>query len=137
MPTLPTGGTVPATTQVQVRSQPSLTWLVDPNTKRIAGTADGYAVMQQAVEIILNVQRFYWQIYSPAFGMDYRNLLGSDPGFVASNLKRRLQEAFSVDDGLLGLQNYRDTVNGERLHATFTVRTVYGDLDEEAEVTFG
>ena len=97
MATLPIGSVMTAQNPVTVVSQPSLTFLVDPNTKRITGTADGYAVMQQAVEIILNVQRFRWQIYSANFGMDYRNLLGADPGFVASNLKKRLQEAFSVD----------------------------------------
>ena len=134
MATLPTGSVMTAQNPVTVVSQPSLTFLVDPNTKRVSGTADGYAVMQQAVEIILNVQRFQWQIYSANFGMDYRNLLGADPGFVASNLKKRLQEAFSVDDRILGLSNYSYAVDGDSLFATFTVRTVYGNLQETAEV---
>ena len=131
--TLPSG-TLNISQGIPVQSQPTLTWLVDPGGTSIAGTAEGAAVMQQAVEIILNVQRFYWQIYTANFGMDYRGLIGSSPGVAASNLLRRLQEAFSVDDRILGIQNFTYTVDGDAMTASFTVQTVYGNINETAEV---
>lgn len=132
--TLPTGGTVDISQGVELESQPTLTWLVDPSGTSLVGTAEGADVIKQAVEIILSVQRFKWQIYSGNFGMDYRDLIGGDPGVVASNLLRRLQDAFSVDDRILSVDNFAYLVEGDSLTASFTVRTVYGELSENAEV---
>lgn len=131
--TLPSG-TINISQGIPVQSQPTLTWLVDPDGTSIAGTAEGAAVMQQAIEIILNVQRFRWQIYTANFGMDYRGLIGSSPGVAASNLLRRLQEAFSVDDRIMGIKNFTYTVDGDVMTASFTVQTVYGNINETAEV---
>ena len=54
---------------VEFVAQPSLTWKIDRAAGRIAGTCDGYDAVKQAVEIILNVERYRWQIYQPASGM--------------------------------------------------------------------
>lgn len=132
--TLPVGGTVNISQGVELESQPTLTWLVDPSRTSIVGTSEGADVMKQAVEIILSVQRFKWQIYSGNFGMDYRGLIGGNPGVVASNLLRRLRDAFSVDDRILSVDNFAYTVDGDSLTASFTVRTVYRDIQETAEV---
>ena len=51
---------------VEFVAQPSLTWKIDRAAGRIAGTCDGYDAVKQAVEIILNVERYRWQIYQPA-----------------------------------------------------------------------
>mgnify|MGYP000146370173 CR=1 FL=1 len=48
---------------VEFVAQPSLTWKIDRAAGRIAGTCDGYDAVKQAVEIILNVERYRWQIY--------------------------------------------------------------------------
>ena len=45
---------------VTFEQQPSLTWYVDPHTRRIRGTADGLQAVTQAVEIMLTTERFYW-----------------------------------------------------------------------------
>ena len=137
MLTLPAGGTINPTSGVTLQSQPTLTWVVDPGGTSIVGTDEGFAVMQQAVEIILNVQRFQWQIYTANFGMDYRNLIGGDPGVVASNLQRRLKDAFSVDDRITGISNYEYSISGDVMTVSFTVKTVYGNIDQTAEVVLG
>ena len=45
---------------VEFVAQPSLTWKIDRAAGRIAGTCDGYDAVKQAVEIILNVERYRW-----------------------------------------------------------------------------
>ena len=62
------------------QDQPSLTWIADPVTHRLRGKGDNYQAVCQAVEVIVNVERFHWQIYTPNFGTDLEGLLGSDPG---------------------------------------------------------
>ena len=114
--------------------QPGLTWNIDRDTMRIRGTADGLQAVRQAVEIVLNVERFRWQIYRPWSGMQWNGLIGRDPGYVASELQRRIREALMMDDRVMGISGFSYTVAGNVLTASLTVRTVYGDTQTSVEV---
>lgn len=119
---------------VEFRDQPSLTWIYDPISNRLRGWGDGYEALRQAVEIICNVERFRWQIYSPNFGIELEGLLGTEPGYAASELRRRLEDAFSADRRLLGLSRFDWRSDGERLFAETTVDTVFGPVPAALEV---
>lgn len=119
---------------VVFQDQPSLTWIADPVTHRIRGRGDGWEAVRQAVEIILHVERFRWQIYTPNFGTDYDGLLGTEPGYAASELQRRLEDAFLPDNRILGITDFQWTFSGVSLTAAFTVRTVFGDVSSGMEV---
>ena len=120
---------------IRIEEQPSLTWYVDPKTNRIRGTADGLQAVSQTVEIILHVERFWWQIYGPYFGMQWEGLIGQDPGYVASELQRRILDAFSVDRRILGIEGFSYSIEGSSLTASMVVKTVYGDIPQRVEVT--
>ena len=117
------------------QDQPSLTWTADPVTKRLRGHGDGWEAVRQAVEIIVNVERYKWQIYTPNFGTDYDGLLGTESGFAASELRRRLEDAFLPDSRMLGMKDFTWSFSGVSLSASFTVRTVFGDVRSGMEVT--
>lgn len=134
MATLPTGGTIDLSGGVEYVSQPSRTWCIDPATKRITGTCDGYEAVRQAVETILQVERYRWQIFDPASGMEWEGLLGQDAGFVAAELQRRLEDALLADDRITGVENFEYSVHGQSLAASFTVKTIYGSVDSATEV---
>lgn len=125
---------LPLEGSVEVVSHPSLTWYIDRKTGRIAGTCDGYDAVKQAVEIILNVERYRWQIYQPTSGMQWEGLIGQDTGYVASELQRRLQDALLADDRVTGLDNYTYSATGQTMTVSFTVRTIYGDIETGTEV---
>lgn len=133
MSTTPTGG-VDLSQGVIFQEQPDLTFWADPDTNRIQGTADGLKAVAQAVEIMLSVDRFRWQIYGPYFGVNWDHLIGQDPGYVASELQRRIRDALSIDRRVLGIENFSYTVSGHTMIAQFTVRTVYGDIQKTLEV---
>ena len=119
---------------VSFQNQPSLSWYINKETNRIEGTVDGQAAVRQAVEIILNVERFRWQIYRPYSGMEWDGLIGQDPGYVGAELQRRGIDALTVDDRVTGISDYDYTVDGSSLSAVFTVNTVYGSIAESLEV---
>ena len=119
---------------VSFQSRPSLSWYINKETNRIEGTVDGQAAVRQAVEIILNVERFRWQIYRPYSGMEWDGLIGQDPGYVGAELQRRIADAVTVDDRVTGISGYDYTVDGSSLSAVFTVNTVYGSIAESVEV---
>lgn len=133
MPTLPTAS-IDLSAGVSFVSQPSRTWYINKETNRIQGECDGWQSVRQAVEIILNVERFRWQIYSPYSGMQWDGLIGQDPGYVASELQRRITDALLMDDRVRGISDFSYTVEGNTLRASLTVNTVYGDTQTSVEV---
>lgn len=136
MPVLPDSGSVSLLPDgVQIVQQPSLTWGIDKDTGRIQGEIDGYHAVKQAVEIILNVERFRWQIYLPSSGMQWDGLIGQDPGYVASEVQRRVLDALLMDDRVRGISNFDYTMDGEDFSASLTVNTVYGSVPATVEVT--
>lgn len=132
MPTLPEGLDISA--GVTFEQQPSRTWYINKETRRIQGEVDGLAAVRQAVEIILNVERFRWQIYRPYSGMQWEGLIGQDPGYVSLELQRRITEALTMDDRVRGISGFTYSVAGSTLSASFTVNTVYGDTETSVEV---
>lgn len=132
MPTLPQGGSLPPI--VSVKSMPSLTWYINKDTNRIQGTVDNYDAVVQAVQVILNVERFRWQIYSPYSGMQWRGLIGEDPGYVAAELQRRIRDALMMDDRVTGIKDFKYSIADDVLTASLTVTTVYGDVQTTTEV---
>ena len=118
---------------VVFQDQPSLTWIADPVTNRLRGRGDNWEAVRQAVEVIVNGERFKWQIYTPNFGTDYGGLLGTDPGYAASELRRRLEDAFLPDNRILGIKDYAYTFRDVSLTVTFTALTVFGDVPGSME----
>ena len=111
-----------------------MTWMKDPVTLRLRGRVDNWEAVRQAVEVIVNVERFRWQIYTPNFGTDFDGLLGNEPGYVASELQRRLTDAILPDNRLLNISDFSYTFEDGILAATFTVNTVFGPVGSSMEV---
>lgn len=116
---------------VVFEQKPSRTWRIDKQTNRIRGETEGREAVQQAVDILLNVERFRHQIFQPYSGMEWDGLIGRDPGYAAAELQRRVTEALTMDDRIRGISDFRYTVQGQNLTATFTVDTVYGAIQSE------
>ena len=120
---------------VVFENYPSKTWYVNPITKQVSGMADGYQAIVQAVEILFSVERFWWQIYSPNFGVQWQGLIGLNPGFVGLEIQRRAKDAIKPDSRLLDITDFSYTVNGDSLTAQFIVKTVYGDVPQTVTLT--
>lgn len=116
---------------VVFEQKPSRTWRIDKQTNRIRGETEGREAVQQAVDILLNVERFRHQIFQPYSGMEWDGLIGQDPGYAAAELQRRVTEALTMDDRIRGISDFHYTVQGQNLTATFTVDTVYGAIQSE------
>lgn len=118
---------------VQV-SLPSKTWKIDKKTNRIVGEADSLQAVSQAVEIILNIDRYKWQIFQPYSGNEIKSLIGWDIADAEILIQRYLEECLLVDDRVQGIDNLSSSIVGDSLSVSFTVRTVYGDTQKSVEV---
>lgn len=113
---------------LRYQDQPSLTWKIDKESNRITGMCDEWNAVRQAVEIILYVERFRWQIYTPYSGMQWDGLLGENPGYVIVELQRRIRESLMMDNRVTGISDFDYYQDEETLNVSFTVDTVYGGI---------
>lgn len=125
MAVLPIGG-VTLSQGVRYRQQPSLTWKINKGTNRIEGNTDRLDAVRQAAEIILNTERFRWQIYRPYSGVSWMDLIGQESGFVGAELPRRIRDALTVDDRIIGISGFSYSANGNVMTVSFSVDSVYG-----------
>lgn len=117
------------------REYPTETYLVDKSTGTIKKVGGGLEAMKQAIEIILDTERYQNQIYTSNFGRELKKLIGKPPEYVTSMLKRRIQEAFSPDKRILSVNDFLfDASDLGTLRCTFKVKTVYGTIPGEVEI---
>ena len=91
--------------------------------------------MRQAVDIILQNERFHWQIYDSNFGTELEDLVGEEYDYIVSELPRRIEEAFSLDNRILSVDNFTFSKQGQStLTVSFDVITVFGAFTEEVEM---
>lgn len=117
-----------------IMCQPSKTFRLDADNRRILGMADGIEAIKQAVYCILNTERFEWLIYSWNYGMELKELFGSSMSVAKSKIKKRIKEALMQDERIQSIDAFSFSQNRNKLTITFTVHTLQGDFTAEKEV---
>lgn len=131
---IPTGGSI-ANETIEYIEQPSLTWKLDAEKQCIGGRLDGLDSVKQAASKILQTQRFRHLIYTPDYGAELDELIGTPPAFVKSEATRILQEALTQDDRITGVEAVRTTATGDNLLIEFTLVSTYGSFEMSQEVS--
>lgn len=112
---------------------PSKTYKVIHN--RIVGFTDDLDAVKQAVDKLLQTERFQYQIYSESYGHDLVDLIGQEFDLVFSEIERLIVEALTADDRIEGIENLTlNKTSKNTLVATFTVVTIFGSIIKEVEV---
>jgi phage baseplate assembly protein W len=130
---IPSGGSI-INAPIEAQDQPSLTWMLDLENKRITKMINDVEAVKQSVYKILSTERFNYLIYSFNYGAELDDLIGSSPIFVQSELKRRVTEAILQDDRISRIEDFQTTFNEETVLATFTVVSVFGTFEASKEV---
>ena len=132
MATLPDIG---FSTDIVITAQPSKTWIIDRDAMQVSRMDSGLESVRQAVEIALNVERYKWTIYDANFGSELDGLAGEDEAYIIAELPRMVEDALSPDSRVISVDNYVFTrLDSTSMRVTFTVHTVYGDIQEGVEV---
>ena len=115
-------------------SQPSLTYKLDFDKRRIGGKIDNMDATTQAVMKILYTERYAYVIYSSQYGVELERLIGKDYDFIISDLQRTITEAVLADDRMISVTEFKITKTGiDTLTASFTVNSIFG----QANITVG
>lgn len=113
---------------------PTKTFKLNIPSNTITGFTDELEAMKQAIFLILNVQRYEHIIYSWNYGIELEDLFGQPISFVLPELKRRITEALLQDTRITGVDNFSFETTKGKVHAIFTVSTIYGDVEAEKVV---
>lgn len=132
---IPEGALIPPDVEIVTEQQPSLTYRIDFEQGRIIGMVDGLEAVKQAVSLILQTERYEYLIYSPDYGSELKGLVGKEPAFITSELKRRISEALLQDDRIEAVDGFDIQLNGDSALVCFTVVSQFGDFSVKQEVT--
>ena len=117
-----------------IETLPSRTFRMNHNNLTIIGTIDEIQAVEQAVFLILNTERYEWLIHSWDYGVELHNLIGKDVEYCIPEIERRVREALLQDDRITAVQNFEFTVNKKKVLATFTVVSIFGEINAELGV---
>lgn len=122
---------------LKVKSQPSKNYKLHIEHNTITGTCDGLEAMKQVIYKILNTERYQHIMYSWNYGIELIDLFGEPVSYVLPELQRRITEALMQDNRINSVDDFEfEIVQKRTVKATFTVRTVFGDMQEEKVVNF-
>lgn len=119
-----------------IEEQPSKTYKMHLDENIILGYADGQEAMVQVIFNILNTERYQYVIYSWNYGIEFIDLYGQPVSYVIPELKRRITEALTWDERIIGVDNFSFNVDKGKITCNFTVHTIFGDIETEKVVNF-
>ena len=77
------------------------------------------------------------QIYSWDYGAELNSLYGQPAGIVYPEIERRVTEALMQDDRITGVDGFSFKKERGVIKASFTVHSIFGDIDAGKEVAIG
>jgi hypothetical protein len=119
-----------------IEEQPSKTYKMHLDESIILGYADKLDAMVQVIFSILNTERYQYVIYSWNYGIELVDLYGQPVSYVIPELKRRITEALTWDERIIGVDNFSFNVDKGKITCNFTVHTIFGDIETEKVVNF-
>ncbi|MDD3347330.1 DUF2634 domain-containing protein [Oscillibacter sp.] len=113
---------------------PTNTFKLNISQSTVAGHVDNIEAMKQVIYLILNVERYEYLIHTWNYGVELKDLFGQPISFVLPEVKRRITEALLQDERITAVDDFEFEVNRGKVHATFTVTTIFGDIQTEKAV---
>ena len=124
-------------TNLEVKTQPNKNYKMYLEQNIVNGYCDGLEAVRQTIYKILNTERYQHIIYSWNYGIELLDLFGEPVTYVCPELQRRITEALVQDDRINYVDNFKfDTSEKRTVKVTFTVHTVFGDVESEKAVNY-
>lgn len=116
---------------------PTKTYHLRILSMRVQGLTDGLEAMKQAVFKVLQTERYrYSKIYSGNYGVELWDLIGQPIPYVLPEIQRRITEALTWDERITAVDGFEFVVQKSKVHTTFVVHTIYGEIETEVAVNF-
>jgi len=115
--------------------EPTYTYKMDLESNSVCGYTDELEAMKQAIYKMLMTERYQHVMYSWDYGIETLDLYGEPISYVCPELERRITEALLCDERIEEVSDFEfDTLQKGTVKASFTVHTVFGEIQAEREV---
>lgn len=102
---------------------------------RIQEMTNGLDAIAQAVDKVLQTERFEFVIYSEDYGTELDRFIGQDFSYIEADLERTITDALLVDERIGSIEDFAVTkIKSDSALVTFTAVTVEGEFQVESEV---
>lgn len=120
--------------EIEKKTMPSLTWKINEERAEVRGTVDELEAMQQAVNKILQTERYRYAIYDWNYGVELEDLYGKNVSYVIPELKKRIEDALLADDRVTAVTDFSFRQEKGSVTAAFMVHTIFGEMKAERTV---
>lgn len=115
--------------------QPSLTYKLDLNNKRIIGKVDNSDSVFQAIQKTLSTDKYAYDIYDWNYGHEILKLVGKEFNYIKVKLPQIINEALLQDDRIKEITDFKiEQINIDTAMASFKVITIFSTLNYSMEV---
>lgn len=116
---------------------PSLNYKMNIDDEIVINKCNELEAIKQVIYKILNTERYQYLIYSWNYGIELADLFGEPVYYVVPELERRITEALIQDDRIESVTDFEfDTSKRGTVVCTFTVNTIFGEIDTERTVLY-
>ncbi|MDF2804588.1 MAG: phage-like element protein XkdS, partial [Anaerocolumna sp.] len=85
---------------------------------------------------VLGTEQYEYPIYSFDYGISLENLIGKDLAYISIEIERRITECLMEDERIISVDQFTYDTSGDELRCSFTVKTIYGEIDVVKEVNY-
>lgn len=92
---------------------------------------EGIEAVKQWVRIALHVDRYVFRQYSWNFGNEFSTLIGKgyNKEYIETEAYRMVVDALSIEESVLGIEDFTCNFDDDNLTVSFTLKTIYGEED--------
>lgn len=119
---------------IEKKTIPSLTWKINKEQAEVRGMVDEREAMKQAVDKILQTERYRYAIYDWNYGVELEELYGKNVTYVIPEMKKRIEEALLADDRVTAVTDFSFQQEKGNVTVTFMVHTIFGEITAERTV---
>ena len=114
----------------------TLTFGINNLGNALMGKIDGLDALKQSIYLMLHIEADQYIIYPYTYGVNTLDLLGKPHYYVMAVLPERIRETLMSDSRITDVTDFEFEVMKNKLHVTFIAHTIYGDIENETEVTY-
>ena len=129
---------IPSSANVELTNyeiQPSLTYKLDLENKRIMGKVDNSDSVFQAIQKILSTDKYAYDIYDWNYGHELLKLVGKEFSYIEVKLPQIIEEALLQDDRIKEITDMEITqVSVDTVSVCIKVETIFSTINYTMEV---
>ncbi|MGL5438797.1 MAG: DUF2634 domain-containing protein [Filifactoraceae bacterium] len=116
----------------KIKEIPSVTYKLGSNT--ISGLIDEKEALIQSIELMLNIERYTYAIYSKNYGSELSQLTGENIRLAYSQIENYIRDALSIDNRIVELKDFKFSYNKNSISVEFVIVTIFGETGINKEV---